>query len=194
MHKYIYFLILLILPLTSFSQERWDQQGATYVNYTYGFAWILDSSLTWKKTIGSERHTIFRAKNEELQIMVFVNAQRYFLDEIGTDIWKQYDVYRNMYTNLIKKVAESKGYNYKLKLFEKTRIFGKHAIKIVSINEPKYVNEYSEPPVTQHIIRTYDHGLAYSINILIPTELDNDMIKDDVHVEYLFNGFKFTAN
>ena len=78
--------------------------------------------------------------------------------------------------------------------YEKTRIFGKHAIKIVSHNKPKYADKYSEPPITQYTIRTYDHGLSYSINIVISTELNDEMLKNKVYVESLFNGFKFTAN
>ena len=187
-------ILLFCSCVNSYAQAQWDKEGSVYVNYDYGFSWVLDKDLDWQKTIGTERHTIFRAKNKEYQIIVFVNAQRYNLEKSGLDIWKHYDFFFNLYSKEMVKLAESKGFNHKLVTFEKTRLFGENAIRIVSEKEPQEGNASSEPPTTQYTIRTFDHGLSYSLNIIVLTRIDKLFTKNDIHIDDLFNGFKFLAN
>lgn len=194
MKRLINLLCMLLFSLNCLAQsELWDTENHIYVNHNYGFSWDLGAELDWSRTIGTERHTIFRAKEINSQIICFVNAQEVNIPS-DKDIWDNFQAHYKLEQTL-KNAFENKGVSYEIIKFEKATLWFKHAIKSITKVSPKNgLSANSEVASLKITYRTYHKGQVLSLTVTLPLFVYEELVKENIDVEELFSGFKFTVN
>ena len=196
MKKLIAFVLLCILyisPSIGYSAnqqshtdyfERWDAENYVYSNFTYGFGWSLPKDYEWKREIGPEMHTPFRASFGP--IVVFVNAQ---INNKTDDLWKVYDQYTDLLDDTDIAVEKRTGQKTYERVNTKCTIVGKHAIKTTfkeyfldsRFNEP--IESYAEEYIL--IANGYTLIVAVKLPKLVYNKFDcTEFISD------IFRGFR----
>ena len=84
------FMFLLLSSHTNInSQSSWDSKTFMYKNYDYSFAWEFPSFCNWEQVATLEKHTIFKVRQPDLGIVVYINVN----DTQVKDYWEQYDIF-----------------------------------------------------------------------------------------------------
>ena len=146
--KKIVLLLLFILSVPTLAQneERWDKTGV-YSNFEWGFSWVLPKEITWEKSSGIERHTVFRAYNPDTQLTVFVNINppggSVKLNENA--LWDNFEAIEKQLSKVENSLPSSEGGRIIESHSKKVMFAGKKAIKRTYTtrydNDERYKNE-----------------------------------------------------
>lgn len=172
----------------------WDEKSCTYANYFYGFSWNLERELGWQQEIGTELHTVFKARAKELPIMVYVHANEYNDKLLNIDIWDKYEEIKSLQQTVLNGLAEKFGGKGEMVLFEKMNLWGKHAVKFISILRIPTKSLYSDESTYSITYRTIHKGRFFSVNIEMSLEMYHYAKEENIDIEKeLLSGFKFTV-
>lgn len=173
----------------------WDEKSCTYANYFYGFSWNLERDLGWQQEIGTELHTVFKARAKELPIMVYVHANEYNDKLLNIDIWDKYEEIKSLQQTEMKRIGEKIGWQYEMISFEKAKLWNKHAIRYVYVTH-KHTNSTNTDIKTYSVTyKTIHKGRIFSANIEMPFEVYSLAKEKEVDVEnVVLDGFKFTVD
>lgn len=171
----------------------WDELNSTYVNFFYGFSWNLDKELGWNREIGTELHTVFKARAKDLPLFVFVNANDYNDKLLNVDIWDKFEELKKLQEIEIKKIGEEVGGSYEMLSFEKTKLWNKNAIRYVNVIRMDSSNLYANESSYIITYKTIHNGRLFSVNIEMSLAMYNLIEKENINVDELLSAFKFTA-
>lgn len=173
----------------------WDESTCTYANYFYGFSWNLNKEIGWEREIGTELHTVFKARAKELPLIVFVHANEYNDKLLNIDIWDKCEELRGTQQTVLNGLAKKFGGKSEMVLFEKTNLWDKHAVKYVSIFQMPTNSLYSDESTYSITYKTIHNGRIFSVNIEMSLEMYHYAKKENIEIEKeLLNGFKFTVD
>lgn len=172
----------------------WDEQSCTYVNHFYGFSWNLDRELGWEQEVGTEQHTVFKARAKDLPLYVFVHANEFNKNLVDADIWDHADEFKRIQQTEQRKIGDQLGASYKLVSFEKTKLWNLDALKYINIMQFDPSSIYAEESSYSITYKTFRKGRIFSINIEMSLALSEYIKERAIDVEKeLLSGFKFTA-
>lgn len=172
----------------------WDEINCTYANFFYGFSWNLGKELNWKKDIGTELHTVFKAKAEEIPLVVYVHANEYNEKLLNIDIWSKFNEIKTLQQTELKRIGDKIGGSYEMLAFEKTKLWNKNAIRYVNVIQmpPSGLNSNESSYCITY--KTLHKGRIFSVNIEMSLALYEYIKQQKIDVEKeLLSSFKFTA-
>lgn len=190
MKKNLLLFISIFFFQVFYGQEKWDQINHEYINYDYNFAWNLGKELNWEKVMGTSKKTVFRAKCQDVPIIVFVMPHEYNKAYEDIDIWEKaeemHDIEKIKNENFLKI-----GYKEKELSFKKVSFSGKHAIKVITQTEGVDEGDLAIEKDTKISVKTIHNGWFISVCILTLSDVYEGLLKEGVDIESLFQGFSF---
>lgn len=173
----------------------WDERGCVYVNYFYGFSWNLGKEIGWEQEIGTELHTVFKAKAKDLPLLVFVHANEYNEKLLAIDIWNKSDEIKRVQQAELRKIGERLGGEYEMVSFEKTNLWGKHAVKYINIFRASSANTTANESTYSITYKTLHKGRIFSVSIEMSLEMYRFAKEENIDIEKeMLSGFKFTVD
>ena len=175
-----------MVPYTD-EMERWDKDNYIYSNYQYGFGWNLPTDYEWKRVMGHEKHTIFRAESDSFY--VFANVQ----DMVGNlDLWQKFSEITELLLNTDVYLEHKTGQITYERTFEKCNILGKHAIKTTFkeyLSDSRYENPV-ENYVEEYLVVI--DGYLFILAVKLPQRIYNDYDCAEV-ISNVFKGFRLAT-
>ena len=179
------------------AEGYWDAQNKIYANYFYGFSWDLSSS-DWNKEIGTELHTVFKARNTQLPVLVFVQVREYNSRLANTDIYDQFDLIYQQRRAVYDSLQKRFGVDSEILTFERTKLCSKNALKSTYILRQKSTATNDAESTYAITYLTILNGRLFSVNLNMSLEFYEFFKDRGIDSEYiermLLTGFKFTAN
>ena len=167
--------------------ERWDKDNYIYSNYQYGFGWNLPPDLEWKRVIGQERHTVFRA--EGAPFSVFANIQ----DMVGElDLWQKYSQITELLLDVDLKIEKASGMIVYERTFEKCNLLGKRAIK-TTFKEYFSDSRYDRPQenIAVEYLVVLD-GYLFILAVKMPKQIYDEYDCTEA-ISNIFKGFRLAT-
>lgn len=170
--------------------ERWDKDNYIYANYKYGFHWALPPDIKWTKTIGTEKHTIFKVSAANGGIVAFVNANVLEKRKKQTQtFWDVFEKYKSLTLEMDNKIYDATGEKITERTFDKYVFCGKKSIKttyVSIINDDRFF----DPLITKTINYIYLYNnTIYTVSVKMNTELYKKIEKD---INIFFKGYGIT--
>ena len=189
--------IVLVFFLTfilgeAFSQTSsgvWNGKTATYSNSVHKITWHLIEEAEWIGRPILEESTLFKVRNDEMQILVQLGATKTV--PADDDVWDYVSMFESEdITKSKKQLATYYGMEYVGTKAIKSQLCGIHAVK-VKTDMKKYYSEYNE---TVHSIEItyslYRNGYIYTITVTALSILEEEISDFDRLATMIFNGFK----
>lgn len=179
------FMFLLLSSHTNInSQSSWDSKTFMYKNYDYSFAWEFPSFCNWEQVATLEKHTIFKVRQPDLGIVVYINVN----DTQVKDYWEQYDIFLTLMEKSLETMKKNTGAIISNKSYKKFLLSGKHAVKVrynFSIKDDRY-----ESPINSSIVSYYyiSNKKSYILTLQVPTEVYEYDDFEEV-VNEIFKGY-----
>ena len=196
--KNIVIILALFLTIPSFSQnmERWDSKTAVYSNFEWGFSWTLPNEVTWEKSSGMERHTVFRAINPDLQLTVFVNINPASNNvKLSEDTpWDKFEFIKKQLTEIENSIPDAVGGRVTESHVEKVKFGGKKAIKNTYITRYDDDDRYKNDPYEVYAVTyTFVHKNAnWSVSFKLYKDI-LDYAGEEI-IDEVFRGFNFIVS
>lgn len=170
--------------------ERWDKDNYIYANYEYGFHWALPPDIKWTKTIGTEKHTIFKVSAANGGIVAFVNANVLKKRNKQTQtFWDVFEKYKSLTLEMDDKIYDATGEKITERTFDKYVFCGKKSIKttyVSTINDDRFF----DPLITKTINYIYLYNnTIYTVSVKMNMELYKKIEKD---INIFFKGYGIT--
>lgn len=192
MKRVILVFILTFILGEAFSQTSsgvWNSKTATYSNSVHKITWQLIEEAEWIGRPILEESTLFKVRNDEMQILVQLGATKTV--PADDDIWDYVSMFESEdITKSKKQLAAYYGMEYVGTKSIKSQLCGIHAVK-VKTDMKKYYSEYNE---TVHSIEItyslYRNGYIYTITVTALSILEEEISDFDRLATMIFNGFK----
>lgn len=192
MKKIVLVFFLTFIFCEAFSQTSsgvWNSKTATYSNSVHKITWQLIEEAGWIGRPILEESTLFKVRNDEMQILVQLGATKTV--PADDDIWDYVSMFESEdITKSKKQLAAYYGMEYVGTKAIKSQLCGIHAVK-VKTDMKKYYSEYNE---TVHSIEItyslYRNGYIYTITVTALSILEEEISDFDRLATMIFNGFK----
>lgn len=174
----------------SSSQERWDALSYRYTNFSYNFGWDLPDIVEWKRSVGIEKHTVFRADGGAISVHVSVRALTY-----ETDIWSKFNELSASLKEQDIDIEKKTGIRIYERVTNKCILLGQHAIK-------SSYKAYLKDDRHREAIKSYgEHYMILHNNFLllpsieIPLEAYDSYTNDCKEIiSEIFKGFRLSVS
>lgn len=192
MKRTILVFILTFIICEAFSQTSsgvWNSRTATYSNAEHKITWQLMDNTEWIGRPILEESTLFKVRNDELQVLVQLGATKSAPPD--DDIWNYVSMFESEdITNPKKQLAAYYGMEYIGTKAIKSQLCGIHAVKV----RTDMKKDYPEYNGTIHSIETtfslYHNGYIYTITVTALSVLEEGIATFDRITTMIFNGFK----
>jgi len=192
MKRVILVFILTFILGEAFSQTSsgvWNSKTATYSNSVHKITWQLIEEAEWIGRPILEESTLFKVRNDEMQILVQLGATKTV--PADDDIWDYVSMFESEdITKSKKQLAAYYGMEYVGTKAIKSQLCGIHAVK-VKTDMKKYYPEYNE---TVHSIELsyslYRNGYIYIVTVTALSVLEKEISDFERIATLIFNGFR----
>ena len=192
MKRIVLVFFLTFISGEAFSQTSsgvWNGKTATYSNSVHKITWQLIEEAEWIGRPILEESTLFKVRNDEMQILVQLGATKTV--PADDDVWDYVSMFESEdITKSKKQLATYYGMEYVGTKAIKSQLCGIHAVK-VKTDMKKYYSEYNE---TVHSIEItyslYRNGYIYTITVTALSILEEEISNFDRLATMIFNGFK----
>lgn len=147
-------------------KERWDSVSFVYSNFDLGFALSLPNRYSWRKTMGTAKHTVAKFVELDSDLTVFVNVQS-AKEKLGSkidilDLWEGYNDYVKLFKDYVIPITEeASGERISDFTHKKVMLCGKKAIKM------KYNSMRNDDRYYDNLTAVLDYIFIYNSKIYI---------------------------
>ncbi len=142
-------------------KERWDSVSFVYSNFELGFALTLPNKYSWRKTMGTAKHTVAKFVEFDSDLTIFVNVQS-AKEKLGSnlDLWESYNDYVKLFKDYVIPITEeASGEKISDFTHERVMLCGKKAIKV------KYNSLRNDDRYHDNLASVLDYIFIYNSNI-----------------------------
>lgn len=180
-----FLLIYILLSINIYSQSSWNGEKYIYKSYDYSFVWCFPDFATWEEITTLEKHTVFKVRQPDLNIVVYMNVN----DTPIEDYWKQYDLFLQLMEKSLGVMNKNTGAEIYDKSYKKFLLAGQHAVKVkykFTIKDDRY-----DMPINTSIVSYYyiSNKKSYILTLQVPTEVFEFEGFEEEVVSEIFKGY-----
>lgn len=178
-------ILMVLLSIPVFAQEKWNKESCSYTNHTWNFHWNFNKELEWELSQGSEKHTVFKV-DSPYGLKAYININPFAsADQENWDLWVHFEDYKNVLKTSWGKVSERTGGKVIPIKIEKCRFAGENAIKVI-------VKTILKDDVHDEISYSYTYtfhkdGATWSVTVMTSPDVWN--LAGEEGVKELFINF-----